>query len=135
MYQLGFDLSSLKTRTTYGIQTQAVNEGRHTDIQEDQVFEQLEKGTPIEELIKKGDILTLMTPSGGSSHTTIVKSARYNKDTGEITLEVIGYENNKSKKGISTETYKISKNKDGSLTLNEKKKSIDYLIGFSDYLS
>ena len=133
MYQLGFDLTSVKTRTTQGLRSQAINEGRYTDIQENEIFEQLANGVPIEKLIKKGDIYTQSNSS--SSHTTIVKEASYNKKTGTITLKVIGYESNTTASGVTEKTYTIKKNEDGTLSLNGKKQSTDFKMGFSDYLS
>ncbi|MBQ8886797.1 MAG: hypothetical protein IJY61_03760 [Candidatus Gastranaerophilales bacterium] len=131
MYQLGFDLTSVKSRTTYMLQNQAINEGRHIDAKD--AFSQLEAGADIDDLIKPGDILTKMKEDGSNSHTTIVKSAKYDKKTGEIILQVIGYESNANNEnnGVKEAKYVITQNKKGNIEINGK----EYCVGFCDYLS
>ena len=146
MYQFGFDLNTVKTRTTHGLQTRAKAEGRYKEAKD--VFASLEDGQKINNLIKPGDLWTQMLPNGSSSHTTIVTGATYEaKEDGtyEILVNVLGYESNTTSKGVYEQTYKLVgvKQPDGTYKVSlynglddtTPKEDSEYKLGFCDFIS
>ncbi len=131
LYQLGFDLNSVLSRTTHRLRNQAINEGR--SITAEETFERLKNGEQIENIIRPGDIFTRTTDAGGS-HTTIVKDASYDSETGEITLNIIGAEGTYG--AISKAVYKLKLGENGEvIRMRGNTVESNVRVVFCDYIS
>ena len=125
---MGFDLTSVGKRTSSNLAGQADREGYYKGV--DKIYDKLKQGNKITDLIKPGDLCIM---SGTPSHTAIVEKVKYDKNTGLITLEIIGYESNSTSTGVSEKTYTIQKGEGNTVLVNGVRMSMDD-FGFADYL-
>ena len=141
MLQLGMDLTSVKSRTTHWLKTQAKTEGYYNDT--NSVFNKIiNEGIAIDEIIKPGDLFARTDSNGGSSHTTIVENAEYKEakqtEPPTIVLNIIGYESNTTNSGVERKTYTIKYLGENEIELNNKKYNLNnengWQIGFADYI-